>query len=46
MLTTQLHSSVVFIYYRTLPYIENTKRKEERTSIDENRLKDKKIHMP
>jgi hypothetical protein len=28
-----------------MPYIENTKRKEGRTSTDEIRVKDKKIYM-
>jgi hypothetical protein len=28
-----------------MPYIENAKRKEERTSADEIRVKDKKIYM-
>jgi hypothetical protein len=28
-----------------MPYIENAKRKEERTSIDEIRMKDRKIFM-
>jgi hypothetical protein len=28
-----------------MPYIENAKRKEERTSIDEIRMKDRKILM-
>jgi hypothetical protein len=28
-----------------MPYIENAKRKEERTSIDEIRMKDRKMFM-
>jgi len=28
-----------------MSYIENAKRKEERTNIDENRVKDTKIYM-
>jgi hypothetical protein len=37
---------VALFYFRMVPYVENTKRKEERTDTDDNSVKDEKMHMP